>query len=333
MCGVANRHVVKLAGPLQLLQSWIFWRFPEFRRAGYDEFSWPLASRYHSWTFLFRVKLLNSMSFYNREGTLSADVEAQDRHVIEARDFIWMPYSSPDVLQVVHPVVLEPRHTALWRCVTALIYFAVVEWHQIDRVLPQFGGVQPWPQPALNIDFLMSKDGRGGARWFPYALQFWHIHWENRVDHVLRFDVVADPRPSHDFLDWWSQHGKRFLSLEMYLGDSRLVFIPVEATQRGAGRVPDMDRVDDVPDRRRLDQALEEGDTAGRGRVGRQGRGGRRRARAAGHNHGDDGDGGHAGVGGVSPHHAGHGGELFGSRMGDGSGQGDGGLGSGPLGD
>ncbi|XP_072080946.1 protein MAIN-LIKE 1-like [Arachis hypogaea] len=28
MCRVANRHVVKLAGSLQLLQSWIFWRFP-----------------------------------------------------------------------------------------------------------------------------------------------------------------------------------------------------------------------------------------------------------------------------------------------------------------
>ncbi|XP_072084476.1 protein MAIN-LIKE 1-like [Arachis hypogaea] len=46
MCRVANRHVVKLAGPLQLLQSWIFWRFPGFRPAGYDAFSWPLASRY-----------------------------------------------------------------------------------------------------------------------------------------------------------------------------------------------------------------------------------------------------------------------------------------------
>ncbi|RYR74903.1 hypothetical protein Ahy_A02g009616 [Arachis hypogaea] len=30
--------------------------------------------------------------------------------------FIWMPYSSPDVLQVVHSEVLEPHHTALWRC-------------------------------------------------------------------------------------------------------------------------------------------------------------------------------------------------------------------------
>ncbi|QHO00069.1 uncharacterized protein DS421_13g403260 [Arachis hypogaea] len=46
MCRVANRHVVKLAGPLQLLQSWIFWHFPGFRPAGYDAFSWPLASRW-----------------------------------------------------------------------------------------------------------------------------------------------------------------------------------------------------------------------------------------------------------------------------------------------
>ncbi|RYQ97777.1 hypothetical protein Ahy_B08g093857 isoform A [Arachis hypogaea] len=46
MCRVANRHVVKLAGPLQLLQSWIFWRFSTFRPTGYDAFSWPLASRW-----------------------------------------------------------------------------------------------------------------------------------------------------------------------------------------------------------------------------------------------------------------------------------------------
>ncbi|XP_016196342.1 serine/threonine-protein phosphatase 7 long form homolog [Arachis ipaensis] len=93
---------------------------------------------------------------------------------LQDREFIWMPYSSPDVLQVVHPEVLEPRHMVLWRSVTSLIYFAVIEWHQVDRVLPQFGGVQPRPQAALNIDFLMSKDGRGGDRWFPSHLQKWH---------------------------------------------------------------------------------------------------------------------------------------------------------------
>ncbi|RYR37453.1 hypothetical protein Ahy_A09g042335 isoform A [Arachis hypogaea] len=61
MCRVANRHVVKLAGSLQLLQSWIFWCFPRFRPAGYDTCSWPLASRYPTNTFLFQFKIVDSM--------------------------------------------------------------------------------------------------------------------------------------------------------------------------------------------------------------------------------------------------------------------------------
>ncbi|QHN81570.1 uncharacterized protein DS421_20g688020 [Arachis hypogaea] len=267
MCRVANRHVVKLAGPLQLLQSWIFWRFPGFRPAGYDTFSWPLASRWSGHNPSGSEKRPRVQMWRLRIDML----QARDMSILTA-NFIWMPYSSPDVLQVVHQEVLEPRHTTLWR-------------------------VQPRLQPALNIDFLMSKDGRGSDRWFPYSLQFWHLYWESLADH----------------------HGKRFLSPEMYLGDLRAVPIPVEATQRGAGQVPDMDRVDDVPDRW-LDQAMDEGDAVG-GRGGRRrGRGGRRRARAVDHDHGDHGDddgggdqhrpvggdaGGHAGVGGVSPRHAG----------------------------
>ncbi|RYQ89965.1 hypothetical protein Ahy_B09g096330 isoform A [Arachis hypogaea] len=236
MCRVANRHVVKLAGPLQLLQSWIFWRFPLFRPAGYETFSWPLASsekgpRVQMW----RLRI--------------------DR--LQDREFIWMPYSSPDVLQVVHPEALEHRHMALWRSVTSLIYFAVIEWHQIDRVLPQF-------------------------------------------ETVLRFDVVADPGPSHEFLEWWLQHGKRFLSPDMHLGDPRAVPIPVEASQRGVGRVPDMDRPEDVPDRRRverrtrvgtrrsqrdwnwLEHAMDDDDDAGPAGGRRRGQGGRRRGRGTG---------------------------------------------------
>ncbi|XP_057734886.1 protein MAIN-LIKE 1-like [Arachis stenosperma] len=108
MYRVANRHVVKLAGPLQLLQSWIFWRFPRFRPAGYEELSWPLASRW---------------SGYNPSGSEKGPRVQMWRFRIDRlqdREFIWMPYSSPDVLQVVHPEVLEPRHMALWRSVTAL---------------------------------------------------------------------------------------------------------------------------------------------------------------------------------------------------------------------
>ncbi|RYQ90240.1 hypothetical protein Ahy_B09g096446 isoform J [Arachis hypogaea] len=57
MCRVANRNVIKLAGPLQLLQSWIFWRFPRFRPAGFETFSWPLASRYFPNLCLFQFTI------------------------------------------------------------------------------------------------------------------------------------------------------------------------------------------------------------------------------------------------------------------------------------
>ncbi|RYR75425.1 hypothetical protein Ahy_A02g010080 [Arachis hypogaea] len=346
MCRVANRHVVKLAGPLQLLQSWIFWRFPRFRPGGYDESSWPLASRW---------------SGYNPSGSEKGPrVQMWRLRIDRLQDgeFLWMSYTTPDVLQVVHPEVLEPRHMALWCSVTALIYFAVIEWHQIDRVLPQFGGVQPIPHPALNIDFLMSKDGRGGDRWFPATLQRWHLLWDSRHDSVLRFDVVGDPGPSHAFLDWWRQHGRRFLSPESQLGDPRAVPIPLEASQRGPGRVPDMDRPEDVPDRRRVerrmgvgtrrsqrewrwpDHALHDDYDAGPARGGGRGQRGRARGRA---DHGDDTDDQHRHLGGggsgaaasagTTAHDHGHAGEWYGTGMGAGPDTGDAVLGSGPLGD
>ncbi|XP_057760056.1 protein MAIN-LIKE 2-like [Arachis stenosperma] len=46
MCRVANRNVMNLAGLLQLLQSWIFWRFPSLKPRGFDTYSFSLASRW-----------------------------------------------------------------------------------------------------------------------------------------------------------------------------------------------------------------------------------------------------------------------------------------------
>ncbi|RYR26894.1 hypothetical protein Ahy_B02g061205 isoform A [Arachis hypogaea] len=81
--------------------------------------------------------------------------------------FVWEPYSSTEVASVIHSEILVDEHRRLWTSITSLIYFAAIEWHQVDRVLPQFGGVQHLPQGALNIDWLHAKDGRDGDRWFP----------------------------------------------------------------------------------------------------------------------------------------------------------------------
>ncbi|RYQ91735.1 hypothetical protein Ahy_B09g097749 isoform D [Arachis hypogaea] len=138
--------------------------------------------------------------------------DAGNQRVVSARlsldrlrfcDFVWEPYSSPKVDAVGHPEILVDEYHRLWTAVTSLIYFAVIEWHQVDRVVSQFGGVQHLPQLALNIDWLHAKDGRGGDRWFPKYYQEWHFHWENRVDSVIPIGRVADPGPLAEYLDWW----------------------------------------------------------------------------------------------------------------------------------
>ncbi|XP_072080924.1 protein MAIN-LIKE 1-like [Arachis hypogaea] len=58
LCHITNRNLVKLADSLQLLQSWIFWRFLDFRPDGFDTFHWPLATRYSP----FMIMLFSNVS-------------------------------------------------------------------------------------------------------------------------------------------------------------------------------------------------------------------------------------------------------------------------------
>ncbi|RYR59337.1 hypothetical protein Ahy_A05g025204 isoform A [Arachis hypogaea] len=195
LCRGTNRNVVNLAGPLQLLQSWIFWRFPTLRPSGFDRIGFPLASRWA--TFMPR----------NDGGAqrLASARLSLDR--LRVHDFVWEPYSSVEVTAVIHPEILVEEHRRLWTAV--------------DGVLPQFSGVQHLPQPALNIDWLHAKDGRGGDRWFPTYYREWHQFWENRLQSVIWVDRVLDPGPSSEYLDWWCRVAHRFLSPDVAFQDPR----------------------------------------------------------------------------------------------------------------
>ncbi|QHO12633.1 uncharacterized protein DS421_15g508610 [Arachis hypogaea] len=222
MCRVTNRNVTNLAGPLQLLQSWIFWRFSTLRPSGFDAFSFPLASRWA--TYL--------PSSDGKERRIIQYRLALDR--LTHRDIVWEPYGLLDVLAVIHPEILTEEHSRLWRAVTSMIYFAVIEWHQVDRVFPQLGGVQHLPEPALNIEYLHSKDGRGGDRWFPTYYRTWHQHWDERVRSVLSVQRVPDP-------------GIAF-------ADPRPTQFPNDAILRGSSQAPTRVPASDIPDNRRLER-------------------------------------------------------------------------------
>ncbi|RYQ82907.1 hypothetical protein Ahy_B10g101491 [Arachis hypogaea] len=140
---VANRNVKNLAGPLALLQSWIFWRFPKFRPRRFDVIPWPLASRWGR----------------------------------------YMPSSDEK-----GPRVIATRH-------------------RLDK---------------LRVD----DDGRGPIRWFSEVFATWHEYWDQRHQSVLTFQLVPDPRPSVEYLDWWYRVAHRFLSNDQDLVDPHQAGIP-----------------------------------------------------------------------------------------------------------
>ncbi|MED6147028.1 hypothetical protein PIB30_040136 [Stylosanthes scabra] len=93
------------------------------------------------------------------------------------REFFCLSYRTKAVEAVLNRSILPEDHKALWCSIVPLIYFRTIEWHQVDRVIPQFGGVQNRPHAALNIDFMHAKDGWGSDQWFPQTYQCWHGFW------------------------------------------------------------------------------------------------------------------------------------------------------------
>ncbi|RYR25350.1 hypothetical protein Ahy_B02g059047 [Arachis hypogaea] len=137
LCRVANKHVVKLAGPLQLFQSWIFWRFPGFRLGGFvtrwsgyqptSSEKGPRIAHCRLHIDLLRpgdVIRLDAVQLARRHaGSASRDIRVTSHNIMDVYDVI-------DIL-CCHRVTSG-----------------------VDRVLPQLGGVQYRPLPALNIDLL-----------------------------------------------------------------------------------------------------------------------------------------------------------------------------------
>ncbi|RYR58808.1 hypothetical protein Ahy_A05g024681 [Arachis hypogaea] len=146
-CLCRGTNVVNLVGPLQLLQ------FPTLRPSGFDGFRFPLASRWA--TYLSRNDVGGSKSgvctpFFGSIACPRCEscsyCSYLDWFILTFLiKFVWEPYSSAEIASVIHPEILVDEHRRLWTSITSLIYFTAIKWHQVDRVLPQFGGVQHLP--------------------------------------------------------------------------------------------------------------------------------------------------------------------------------------------
>uniref|UniRef100_A0A2N9EQQ3 Aminotransferase-like plant mobile domain-containing protein n=1 Tax=Fagus sylvatica TaxID=28930 RepID=A0A2N9EQQ3_FAGSY len=149
------------------------------------------------------------------------DIKDVSTHVLEQyrSDFsrqrpdqvIWEPYTD-DVLSSLPEYCRIGQE--VWRSVTPLICFQIVEWHLPNRALCQFGMQQDIPQPANTDVKLHDCDLRGKVhenwreRWRHYI-----SIWDHRREHVVTRDKMVGLMAYHDpYMDWYRRITRRFIS-------------------------------------------------------------------------------------------------------------------------
>eukprot|EP00256_Glycine_max_P056584 XP_014624149.1 uncharacterized protein LOC106796403 [Glycine max] len=131
--------------------------------------------------------------------------------IMKRHEFVWELYPST-VISLLPPVCLVG--SLAWYAVVPLICFQVIEWHQPDRVLRQFGMQQPIPESPsqpLNIHGITLKgkhDENWGQLFAPMIDQ-----WNNR--HAFRVDAYPQQEGllsfNSDYMVWYRRKTKMFV--------------------------------------------------------------------------------------------------------------------------
>ena len=110
---------------------------------------------------------------------------------------IWEPYSN-EIIELLPAYCLHGRD--IWRSVVPLICIHIIEWHYPNRVLRQFGCIQPIPHPPFRFDELHYNNlWDHDTDWAERHAQWVEI-WGNRAHNVM----VGEP--SHGSIHYHSQY-------------------------------------------------------------------------------------------------------------------------------
>ncbi|KAH1189761.1 Serine/threonine-protein phosphatase 7 long form [Glycine max] len=130
---------------------------------------------------------------------------------MKRNEFLWEPYTTI-VMSMLSPICLVG--SVAWCAVVPLICFHVVEWHQPDRVLRQFGMQQPIPEspsPPQNIHGLTLK-GKQDENWFQLLAPM-----ISQLNNRAEFRVDVYPRQegllsfNSDYMVWYRRKTKMFV--------------------------------------------------------------------------------------------------------------------------
>ncbi|KAL5166317.1 Serine/threonine-protein phosphatase 7 long form [Glycine soja] len=200
MCNATDYKTKSIGGMCILLQMWAWERCPTLapKRTPSQVENTPLG---HRWLRCGNQHIGND----------DVRVFRRKLDIMKRHEFVWEPYPST-VISLLPPVCLVG--SLAWYAVVPLICFQVIEWHQPDRVLRQFGMQQPIPESPsqpLNIHGITLKgkhDENWGQLFAPMIDQ-----WNNR--HAFRVD--AYPRQegllsfNSDYMVWYRRKTKMFV--------------------------------------------------------------------------------------------------------------------------
>ncbi|KAG8479841.1 hypothetical protein CXB51_029497 [Gossypium anomalum] len=162
MCGATRPNKAKIEGCLSLLQSWARFRFL-FLRTGVDHpYTFPLITRW------------NHSASYARLPTCLEDIRLLLEQRSEAQ-FQWTPYEDSAIRAIIPDEYLQSPKA--WHVKVPLVNFAIMEIHQSDRVLRQFGFRQPIPVAPEVLNDHHKIDLRqlhmDWPRFWSYYIQMW----------------------------------------------------------------------------------------------------------------------------------------------------------------
>lgn len=210
LCRATRPNSTQISGPLILLQIWSWERInvgrPEILRpwsgrdaAGPGLPPDPVACRWRSP----RSRVENPshvLMFYRDE----LDRMGPDH-------FVWRPYSQ----RVLRDYPNAIHESDLWRAVSPLIYFEVVEWHRPDRVLRQFALRQQIPQECDTSAALHRYDRRGrsvSTDWTVRHAAFVAM-WDQRWLNIVQGEPHREPmRPDDPYMVWYRGITRRFIT-------------------------------------------------------------------------------------------------------------------------
>ncbi|KAK5802952.1 hypothetical protein PVK06_030586 [Gossypium arboreum] len=125
MCGPTRPNKAKIGGCLSLLQSWTHFRFSFLHHRVNHPYTFPLITRW------------NHSASYVVIPTSLEDI----RLLLGQRSETQTPYEDPAIQTVIPDEIFQNPN--IWHVKVPLVNYAIVEMHQSDRVLRQFGFRQP----------------------------------------------------------------------------------------------------------------------------------------------------------------------------------------------